>query len=190
MGRGLIVTQFVHFTDSKKVERVAKRGILAVKTRLDGVRGCYCTPVLQDYFRTHQWLRELKRRGTKTILAVQFNLAPETRVWIGRYNDEEHRNVTAADAAALFAEHKDGMGLEVVVPHGVPRSAIGRVYQPSQVLGWRYAPELKGKKPCGCEFCNRCEIKGSRRITEPRPTRAERRRSRKESPMDDAEESD
>jgi len=159
------VTQFVHFTDSKKVARVAKRGILAVKTRLEGVRGCYCTPVLQDYFRTHQWLRELKRRGMKTILAVQFNLAPETRVWVGRFSGG-HVEVTAAEAAALFAEHKDGMGLEVVVPHSVPRSAIRRVYQPSQVLGWRYAPELKGRKPCGCRFCNFGQIKGSRRLSE------------------------
>jgi len=163
------MTQFVHFTDSKTVDRVARRGILAIKTQLDGVRGCYCTPVLQDYFRTHQWLRELKRRGCQSMHAVQFNLAPETRVWVGRY-DEEHLDVTAAEAAAIFAQHANGLGLEVVVPHGVPKSAIGRVYLPSQVLGWRYSPEAKGKPPfCGCRYCNRGEINAYRVITEPRP---------------------
>jgi hypothetical protein len=159
------VTQFVHFTDSKKVDRVVRRGILAVKTRLEGVRGCYCTPVLQDYFRTHQWLRELKRRGCQSMHAVQFNQPPETRVLVGRFG-QEHLDVTAAEAAAVFAQHKDGLGLEVVVPHSVPRSAIGRVYLPSQVLGWRYFPEAKGRKPCGCDYCNFGQIKGSRRLTE------------------------
>jgi len=76
---------------------------------------------------------------------------------------------TAAEAAKIFHEHRDGLGLEVIVPKSLPKSSITRVYLPSQVLGWRIQPEAKGKKPfCGCRYCNRGEINAYRVITEER----------------------
>jgi hypothetical protein len=121
-----------------------------------------------DFYRTHQWLRELKRRGMKTLHAIQFNLDPETLVHVGRFN-EEHLKVTAAEAAKIFDEHKDGLGLEVIVPHSVPSSAFTRIYTPPQVVGWRYMPEAKGRPPfCGCLYCNRGAINAYRVITEER----------------------
>lgn len=87
-------------------------------------------------------------------------------VWIGRFQ-QDHIQVTAAEAAKIFDEHKDALGLEVIVPHRVPKSAIRRIYVPSQVLGWRFYPEAKGKKPfCGCKYCNRGQINAYRVITE------------------------
>lgn len=164
--RNAIVTQFVHLFDANKTSRITKSGILATKTNLDGKRGFYCTPVAMDFYRTHQWLRELKRSGVKTIHAAQFELNPGTPVWVGRYNGD-HIEVTAAVAASIFKEHKDGLGLDVIVPHSVLRSAITRIYAPSQVIGWRIHPEAKGKKPfCGCKYCNRGEINAYRVITE------------------------
>jgi hypothetical protein len=164
--RTIAVTQFVHLFDANKTSRITKSGILAAKTKLDGKRGVYCTPVSMDFYRTHQWLRELKRSGIKTIHAVQFDLKPETLVWVGRYNGD-HIEVTAAVAATIFDQHKDGLGLEVIVAHSVPKSAITRIYAPSQVLGWRIHPEAKGKKPfCGCKYCNRGGINAYRVITE------------------------
>jgi hypothetical protein len=163
---GWCVAQFIHLADSRKIRRIERVGIRAADTRLDSVKGFYCTPVCRDAYRTHQWLRELKRRGFKSISAVQFRLPPAAVVWIGRYN-AEHIQVTASEAAKTFDEHSDGLGLEIIVPHSVPRSAIARIYVPKQVFGWRYQPDAKGKKPfCGCKYCNRGEINAYRVITE------------------------
>src|SRR5262249_812417 len=146
--------QFVHLADSKMVSRIARIGISTTTTWTNG-KGVYCTPVSRYYFRTHQWLRELKRRGTKSMHAVQFDLPARTMVLIGRFQ-QDHIPVTAAEAAKIFDEHKDALGLEVIVPHRVPKSAIRRIYVPSQVLGWRFYPEAKHRKPfCGCKYCNR-----------------------------------
>jgi hypothetical protein len=160
--------QFVHLCDSKMVRRIARAGILTTRaTRAE--TGVYCTPVSRDFFRTHQWLRELKRSGVKSIHAVQFRLAPQTLVSVGRFN-EEHLLVAAAEAIRIFNEHQDGLGLEIIVPNGVPRSAISRIYVPSQVIGWRYFPGANNKKPfCGCRYCNRGKINAYRVITEPKP---------------------
>ncbi len=98
--------------------------------------------------------------------AIQFRLPNDTIVWIGRYN-ELHIQTTAGEAAAAFELHKDGLGLEIIVPCSVPRSAITRIYVPSQVLGWRFYPDAKGRKPfCGCKYCNKGEINAYRVITE------------------------
>lgn len=157
--------QFIHLADSRAIARIRKHGIALSKTRIEGVKGFYCTPVCGDYYRTHQWLRELKRTGVKSIHAIQFSLPPTRLVWVGRYN-QEHVKTTAAEAASLFEAHHDGLGLEVVVPVSVPPSAITRVYRPRQTVGWRFFPEAKGNKPfCGCKYCNRGEINAYRVIT-------------------------
>jgi hypothetical protein len=162
------MAQFVHLADAKMTRRIAKVGILASDTGIDGVRGFYCTPVTLDFYRTHQWLRELKRSGSKTFEAVQFKLSPNTLVWVGRYN-LDHIKVTASEAARIFHEHVDGLGLEVIVPKSLPSTSITRVYTPTKALGWRFEPDSKGKKPfCGCRYCNRGEINAYRVITEAR----------------------
>jgi hypothetical protein len=82
------VPQFIHLCDSKMVRRIARTGILATRA-LHKDTGVYCTPVSRDFFRTHQWLRELKRSGIKSMHAVQFRLAPHTPVSVGRYNEDK-----------------------------------------------------------------------------------------------------
>lgn len=160
------MTQFVHLTDSKSIKLIEKTGIGIAATRIDGVRGFYCTPVSRSYYKTHQWLRELKRTGVKSIHAVQFTLPSDQKVYIGRYNSE-HMLVTASEAAAIFESHNDAMGLEVIVTARVPPRLVKKIYVPAQVIGWRYYPEAKGKKPfCGCKVCNRGEMNAYRVITE------------------------
>jgi hypothetical protein len=160
------MTQFVHLSDAKRIALIRRSGIRANEAALGEVRGFFCTPVVRDVFRTHQWLRELKRRGVKTIRAVQFYLSPEELVLVGRYS-AEHILVPASEAAAIFEKHHDALGLQVVVRSAVPAASIRRLYTPSQVLGWRFHPEAKGKRPfCGCKYCNRGEINAYRVITE------------------------
>ena len=86
--------QFIHLTDERLLKRLEKSGI---RTSLWGnkVRCVYATPVLQEFQVAHQWLRELKRNGMRTIGAVQFKIPDTEEVLVGRYN-EEPLTVTAA----------------------------------------------------------------------------------------------
>jgi hypothetical protein len=61
----------VHLTPEKYVARIVRNGIRTG-------RGVYCLPVLPSYYVSHQWLRELKRRGQRTILAETKAAAPRT----------------------------------------------------------------------------------------------------------------
>lgn len=74
------MTQFVHLTDSKSIKLIEKTGVGIAATRIDGVRGFYCTPVSRSYYKTHQWLRELKRTGVKSIScgSVHLTFRPES----------------------------------------------------------------------------------------------------------------
>src|SRR5262245_61800826 len=75
------VTQFIHLADAKQIPAIRRTGIAARKVRGEELRGFYCTLVSRNGFRTHQWLRELKRRGVKTFKAVQFYLPSSTEVF-------------------------------------------------------------------------------------------------------------
>lgn len=155
--------QFVHLADDREIAMIRKNGIKANKVHGQTEKGVFATPVLQNYYRSHQWLRELKRRGIKTISAVQFYLEDDARAIVGRYS-EEHLETTAAEAVRIFMEHDSGMGLEVIFPFAIPAKNITRTYTPDQVVGWRYYPEAHsdGRKPCGCSYCQRGQIKNKK----------------------------
>jgi hypothetical protein len=160
------MTHFVHLSDAKLIPAIRKNGIKAGEVRNGSLKGFYCTPVTKSVYKTHQWLRELKRRGIKTIDAVQFYLPPSENVFVGLYN-EDYISVSASEAANIFETHETGLGLEVVVPRTVTATEIHSIYSPSQVTGWRFHPDAKGQKPfCGCKFCNRGEINAYRFVTE------------------------
>ena len=160
------MAQFIHLADQRKISLIRKNGILAAKIYHLDRKGVYATPVLQDHYRSHQWLRELKRVGIKTITAVQFKVGDSVLVSVGRFN-KEHIEVTASEAVKIFMEHESGLGLEVIFPESIPAKAIQRVYTPKQVAGWRYYPEAHAddRKPCGCRYCQRGQI-NNRRLRE------------------------
>lgn len=129
------------------------------------LRCVYATPVLSDFQVSHQWLRELKNRGIRTIGALQLTIPDEEEVLVGRYS-EEPLTVTAAQAVKIFREHKTGLGLQVLILRRIEPKEITRSYVPTQIVGWRYFPEAHGKPPfCGCDYCQRGRIK-NRKIRE------------------------
>lgn len=139
---------------------IRKNGIKAHEVYGREARGVYATPVLQNFYQSHQWIKELRRRGIRTISAVQFHVPDDIAVSVGRYN-EEHVDTTAAGAVRIFMEHTTGLGLEVIFPGSIPADWITRTYTPDQVIGWRYYPEAHSdnRKPCGCPCCQRGQIK-------------------------------
>ncbi|SKA80859.1 hypothetical protein SAMN02745166_00689 [Prosthecobacter debontii] len=48
-----------------------------------------------------------------------------------------------------------------LIPVSIEPKAITRIYTPEQIIGWRYYPESHsdGRKPCGCSYCQRGQIK-------------------------------
>jgi hypothetical protein len=156
---------FVHIADKNDEASIIKNGIRSAK-RKTGPRGVYAVPVVPSYTTTHQWARELKRRGIRTLVCVQFRISDDELVLVGDYKGEK-LVMTASEVAAAFLKHTDPMGLEAIVPRRIMPKEITRTYPAPQITGWRYYPSAKGKKPfCNCKFCNRGEIRAQRLIRE------------------------
>jgi len=119
----------------------------------------YATPVDPNFTVAHQWVRELKRNGIRTMVAIQFRIPDDEVVRVGRYGTVS-LEMTAAQAIAAFKEQGLGLGHEILKPRKIKASELVRSYVPRQLIGWRYSPESLGKKPCGCEWCQRGNIKG------------------------------
>ncbi len=143
---------FVHLTTEAHVTRIRRSGIRAAK-RAPGV---YAMPVLPDFQRSHQWLRELRRwKGGQSLIAVYFRLPGDTPVVFGRYN-QVHTEGTADDAVATLKVLEDAAGFEAAVLRAVEPGEITSIKHLPQLTGWRYFPEAKGKKPfCTCEYCQK-----------------------------------
>ena len=149
--------QFIHITDERQLKHIERSGIRAAHWRGHG-RCVYATPVLKDFLVSHQWLRELKRRGIKTMGAVQFEIPDTEPVLVGPYN-LPHMKVTAAQAVKIFMEHSTGLGLETLIARRIEPKEIRRTYVPPQVVGWRYTPDAHGKPPfCYCDYCQKGSI--------------------------------
>jgi hypothetical protein len=159
------MARFIHLTDERLLARLKKSGIRTTFWGREKIRCVYAMPVLQDFQVSHQWLRELKNRGIRTIGAIQFRIPDEEEVLVGRFS-EAPIPVTAVRAVKVFMDHPTGLGLQVLIRRRIEAKEITRTYVPKQVIGWRYFPEAHGKPPfCGCEFCQRGLVK-NRKIRE------------------------
>ena len=160
--RDRIMAMFVHLTSEKSIKIIRRNGISRIRKR-DRPRGIYAMPVTRNFYVSHQWLRELKRRGVSTIAGVYFRVPDSQPVWVGHYN-QAHQQMTAAGAAAMIAANNQE-GYEVIVPRRIDKKEIHRVKALRQVTGWRYYPGSHGRRPCGCPFCQRGNY-GARRLRE------------------------
>ena len=159
------MVSFIHITDKKDEQLIMRNGIGAARRRT-GVRSVYATPVVPNFATAHQWARELKRRGIRTLICVQFKIPDEELVLVGQYNGEK-LEMAAAEALGAVLNHTDPMGLEVIIPRRITAREVTRTYPAPRITGWRYYPNAKGKQPfCHCKWCNRGEIRASRIIRE------------------------
>jgi len=77
--------------------------------------GVFAVPVTRNFYASHQWLRELKRRNAGPLVGVYFRIPDEEQVWVGHYG-KAHRLLSGAEAIAQFATADDPLGWEVVTP--------------------------------------------------------------------------
>jgi hypothetical protein len=155
------MAMFVHLAPEKYAATIRRSGISRLRKAGVPEPGVFATPVARNFFVSHQWLRELKRRGAGPIIGVYFRLPDEQLVWVAHYR-QAHQRMTAAEAVALFMHGESLEGFEVIVPRKVTAGEIHRIRRLPQVIGWRYYPGAHGKKPCGCPFCQRGEYGGKK----------------------------
>src|SRR3954471_5289280 len=155
---------FVHLVPESQTARIRRNGIGRLRKAADGrPSGVFAVPVTRNFFVSHQWLRELKRRGQGPIAGVYFRIADKETVWIGHYG-QAHQRTSAAEAVTEFLAAESREGWEVIIPRRIENKEIHRIRSLPQVLGWRYFPGAKGKPPfCTCRFCTRGEY-GARKL--------------------------
>jgi len=143
----------VHLTPEKNVRRMLKAGIRLGRARLPAGRGVHAMPVTRSFYVSHQWLRELKRAGQRTLVGVYFRLPDDEEVWIGHYNSE-HVRMTADEAMGVVLGQENAEGYEVIVPRRIDADEIHRTRRLPQVLGWRYFPQAHARRwQCFCAVC-------------------------------------
>jgi len=142
----------VHLTSQKNVAAIKRTGIRLTRGGSGRPAGVFAMPVARNFYVSHQWLREVKRAGQRTIVAVYFRVPDEEPVWVGHYN-QNHRKVTAAEAMGTVMKAEQPEGYEIIVPRRIERRELHRVRELPQVIGWRYMPGAHGNKPCGCPVC-------------------------------------
>ena len=161
---------FVHLAPEKVAGRIRKNGIRPTvgKRAESGAkarpRAVFAMPVTPDFYVSHQWVRELKQSGQRTIVGVYFRVKDDEEVLVGHYG-QSHARVTAAEAVRIVRKVQDARGYEVLILRRIEPKEILRVRELRQGIGWRYWPESHGKKPCSCDFCQKGRIK-SRSIRE------------------------
>lgn len=155
---------FVHLAPESRSALIRRNGIRRLRKAFGACpAGVFAVPVVRNFSVSHQWLRELKRRNAGAIVGVYFRIPDEEMVWIGHYG-QHHRMLSATEAVAEFDAANDAQGWEVVIPRRIDAAEIHKVRSLPQVVGWRYYPTAKGKKPiCTCKFCTRGEY-GARKL--------------------------
>jgi hypothetical protein len=154
---------FVHLAPESRANLIRRNGIGRLrKDTHRKINGVFAVPVTRNFYISHQWLRELKRRGQGCLVGVYFKLLDEEQVWVGHYG-QMHVEMSAAQAAAEFMKSESREGWEVIIPRRIEANEVHKIRVLPQVLGWRYYPSAKGKQPfCACKFCTRGEINSAK----------------------------
>jgi len=158
---------FVHLAPEPYQKRILRNGISPTKLKHvadGGDRFVWAFPVLESHTLTHQWTRELKRRGARTMVAITFRIEAGEPVFAQRYN-EPLCAMTAGEAVALIRALDDPRGAEVIIPRRILPGEIVRAKTLRQHFGWRYFPAVKtaDRRPCDCPYCMpRGEVKAKR----------------------------
>jgi hypothetical protein len=115
--------RFIHLAPESVVKRIRRNGIQPTRIRgwgprwdLPGIdRLVWSFPVTPNYAVSHQWLRELKRGGVKTLVAVVFRV-DDDEVVLARHYSKVPREMSAAAAVGVILSHPEPLGYEVMIP--------------------------------------------------------------------------
>ena len=152
---------FVHIADARDSAAIRRSGLTVPKARWrSGNHGVFAMPVIDDFMITHQWVRELARRGHRSAVGIYFRVPDDEPVLAGRFNEAKSRIAATEAAARLRADRI--LGYEVIIPRSIKPGEIHAI-RTVPPIGWRFAPEAKGAAPrCVCDWCTGGKIKGKR----------------------------
>jgi len=155
---------FVHIADERNSASIKRSGLKLAKSFPGQSTGVFALPVINNFMLTHQWVRELKRRGFRTAVGVYFRVPDGEPLFVGRYNEEKVAS-TASLAAARFRKEQM-LGFETIIPRSIEACEIHAIRALPQKVGWRYFPDAHAKGIfCGCKFCVKGEY-NSRKLRE------------------------
>src|SRR4028118_1972229 len=101
---------FVHLALESRVPMIQRNGISRMRRAHGGFPGgVFAVPVTRNFYVSHQWLRELKRRNQGPIAGVYFRIPDDQQVWVGHYG-QAHRRMAATGAVAEFSAADDPQG--------------------------------------------------------------------------------
>src|SRR5271163_2810848 len=113
------MAMLVHLAAESRVAQIRRNGISRLRAAVGACpRGVFAVPVTRNFYASHQWLRELKRRNQGPIAGIYFRISDDQPVWVGHYG-QAHRCLSAAEAVAHFAAANDPLGWEVVIPRRI-----------------------------------------------------------------------
>jgi hypothetical protein len=147
---------FVHIADERDAAAIWRSGLKIPRARLrssqsDTPVGVFAMPVFPHFLLSHQWVRELKRRGHRTAIGVYFKVPAQEGVWAGFYNQPKQQ-MTAGHATSALRGMQD-FGFEVIIPRSISAGDITSVRILPQKLGWRFFPDAHRRGIfCGCEL--------------------------------------
>ncbi len=153
----------MHMAPESALAAIRRSGIKPSATPEGIPRLVYSMPVTGDFYIAHQWMRELKASGARSFVAVYFRIPHTEPVWVGHYR-EVHTQVSASEAIGIVMHAENAEGFEVLVPRKVTAKEVHRIKHLPKVVGWRNYPGAHGRKPCGCEFCQREGRPGSAKL--------------------------
>lgn len=105
---------FVHIADERDAAAIQRSGLKVPRARLrsarsDGPVGVFALPVVANFLLSHQWVRELKRRGHRTAVGVYFKVSAQEVVWAGLYNQPKQQMTAGQATSALLNQKGDTM---------------------------------------------------------------------------------
>ncbi len=142
----------LHLAPATAVPRILRHGIRRSPAGRDPARGVFCMASLPERAHSLQWLRELRRRGARELVAVEFRLPSGEPAWVGHYG-RPRVLLPLGRAVGLLRRLPDPRGYEIVIPRRIEAREILRARRVPQVSGWRYEPDAHGKRPCPCPVC-------------------------------------
>jgi len=146
------MANFVHLTNIDNVAGIRRNGVRPHIIHYENIeKGVFCMPVVQDFFATHQWARELKRFGMRIPVGIYFKIPDNEEVFFGKYNDIQSK-CKASEAVSLFMAADDRMGYQAIIQRKIKTTEIYRVRK-APLVGWRYYPAAKKRKRCLCPAC-------------------------------------
>lgn len=147
----------VHLADERDISKILNAGIKIGKHSF----GVYAMPVLPEFYVSHQWLRELKQSGARTLVGVYFKLKSDELVYAGLYG-KPHKHIPLGEAIKQIMSLENPLGYELIIDRKIQPGEISKIRHLPQNLGWRYMPDSHNTRPCNCEYCLRGQIKGKR----------------------------